>query len=848
MELQLLDEPLAGYLRRYSTVFEAVYNDVLVFFQDLKQPLAILCTNLKQQLHSFKLHLRLTIRFVKAIDVETTCDAFMSNKQTTLLRSSNIDHELTDVFTFIETKVDDFCEGGSGWVVNNIIAADVHISRYEPTVGSSYLPTPAPLVNKKAIINVKNNDLFCFAWAILSALFPATINCDRTTHYQQHLHRINIANYHFPFTLDQMQKFEKEHNLKILIYGFEDGVVFPIYRSKQTNQHMIQLLNWSNADNTVSHYAWIKHFDKLLSKERKHNGRKYFCPHCLFPLYSHERFISHIHGCEVSSYTITMPDESNNDLSFKSIQKCLRQPCIIYADFECLLEPLPTCSPPLHSSYAHKTQLHTPCGYGCVKVTQCCDMSTKTIYPVKIERHPNCVDKFLETVLALSIEYKNSVAEPKPMPKLTGSDWHNFFTTPSCFICKQIFNSTCGNCTSLNRRKWCTDCRNLICRDDCHICQKFRGPVHKQCNISYKLSNDVIVFIHNLKRYDGHLIMQNIGQFAEKHNASLECVAKGIENYIMFALTFSGNQTKRWRIKFLDSYQFLSSSLDKLVANLNKEGQMNNFIVTNHHYPNKKDKELLLRKGVYPYEYMTDWNRFNETMLPSKENFYSSLSGEHINDIYRLCSMQLMYGHGFNYKISVSINDLYLQTDTLLLADVFENFRDFSLKNYMLDPAHYITLPSLGWDACLKMSPVSLELLIDPDMYIFFENSIRGGISMITHRYSKANNSLLNDYKFDEPNSFIISLDANNLYGYSMVHPMPISSFEWMSMDELNNFDIDQIAADSELGYVLEVDLQYPEHLHDKHSDLPLAPEKIQVNENWLSPYCIDLIRKIEHN
>jgi hypothetical protein len=177
-------------------------------------------------------------------------------------------------------------------------------------------------------------------------------------------------------------------------------------------------------------------------------------------------------------------------------------------------------------------------------------------------------------------------------------------------------------------------------------------------------------------------------------------------------------------------------------------------------------------------------------------------------------------------------HDLYLKTDVLLLADVFEEFRRFAQDTYLLDPCHYLTLPSYAWDACLRYTGAKLELLQDPNMYTFFENGIRGGVSMISHRFARANNKYLPDYDPNAPSSYIIYLDANNLYGKAMIEALPMKDFQWTdAVDWLAQGD------DQEWGYVAEVDLDYPQELHNAHNCLPLAPEKLTITKEMLSPY-----------
>ena len=178
---------------------------------------------------------------------------------------------------------------------------------------------------------------------------------------------------------------------------------------------------------------------------------------------------------------------------------------------------------------------------------------------------------------------------------------------------------------------------------------------------------------------------------------------------------------------------------------------------------------LLLRKGVYTYEYMDSWERFDEASLPSKKDFYSSLNMENITDIdYRHAKRVFKIFNNENIGICIYQYNLYVQSDTLLLADVFENFRNMCLKEYKLDPAHFLSAPGLAWQTCLKKTAIKLELLTDIDMLLMIEKRIKGGITHAIHRYAKADNKYLKNYdKNKESSSYIQYLDANNLYGWS---------------------------------------------------------------------------------
>ena len=183
-------------------------------------------------------------------------------------------------------------------------------------------------------------------------------------------------------------------------------------------------------------------------------------------------------------------------------------------------------------------------------------------------------------------------------------------------------------------------------------------------------------------------------------------------------------------------------------------------------------------------------------------------------------------------------HDLYLKSDILLIADVFENFRKTCLEYYKLDPCHYFTSPGLSWDAMLKMTNIKLELMTDIDMFQFVEKGMRGGISYIANRYGKGNNVYMKEYDEKKPSKYIMYLDANNLYGWAMSQYLPTGGFKWMTDKQINNIDLAKYYENSEKGLILEVDLEYPNELHNLHNDYPLAAERVCVTKGMLSGYC----------
>ena len=246
-------------------------------------------------------------------------------------------------------------------------------------------------------------------------------------------------------------------------------------------------------------------------------------------------------------------------------------------------------------------------------------------------------------------------------------------------------------------------------------------------------------------------------------------------------------------LNFIDSFQFMSSSLDKLVSNLPKEA----FKYTLEGFAGKK-LNLMLQKGMYPYDYMNCFEKFDQTELPTKEQFYSILNDQHVTNGEYDNARKVW--KTFNIKTMGEYHDLFLTSDVLLLADVFKSFRKTCLQYYKLDPCHYFTSPGLSWDAMLKMTNVKLELMTNVDMFQFIEKGMRGTVSYIANRYGKANNKYMKEYYENAPSKYIMYLDANNLYGWAMSKYVPTGNFRWMTDKEINKVDFGKYKSNGEKG------------------------------------------------
>ncbi|XP_066603662.1 uncharacterized protein [Prorops nasuta] len=286
------------------------------------------------------------------------------------------------------------------------------------------------------------------------------------------------------------------------------------------------------------------------------------------------------------------------------------------------------------------------------------------------------------------------------------------------------------------------------------------------------------------------------------------------------------------------SFRFLNSSLEKLANYVDQ----NNFTCLKSEFQDISLNafNLLTRKGVFLYDYVKDLNVLNESKLPSRELFYNHLNECEISENDYTHTLKVW--NTFNIQNIGEYSDLYLKTDVLLLADIFGNFRKSCINNYKLDPVPYFSLPSYTWDIMLFYTDIKLELVTDIDMLTFIERGIRGGLSQCSNRYAKANNKFLSNYNSSESSRYLMYFDVNNLYGWAMSQALPFGQFEWV--ENCENFNVNDYADDSDKGYIIEVDLSYPEKIHDLQRDLPMCPENKKPPNSKISKLLATLNNK----
>ena len=738
-----------------------------------------------------------------------------------------------------ETHIDNSNTGPSNYVFQKILAIHIQISYTDVKKIGSYVETPDFIAKKKCCINIKNlNDDKCLKWCIHAFRHYDDVkdrNNKNTTKgyekYEQAGEIIEPEGITYPIDVHRdIPKFEKLNNIKINVFKFDgkNHVVTYNSRDRECNT-VIDLLMVQN------HFILIKNFSRFMRTEANTKGQLFHCRYCLNACYDcEEKLNKHIDVCiNHEAVKVVLPDASNNTMTFKNFGNSFQHPFFITADFEATL--VPYLDDPSKNTF--KYQEHKPNSFG-LKFECIHPEFNKDIIIVNNENEELLMKEFVENCEELT-QYAYSLTQKNKYFKdgWDTSQKKSHFERKTCEMCATKFNDD-----------------NKKCIHHDHINGKYLGTICSQCNLQLQYKKFVPIYLHNLKSYDSHFIVPYLAKFGRTDEVNeISCIPNNEEKYISFSKEIAVDTYKnkkgeikplKYQMRFLDTIAFMASSLESLTDNLKKECKdvlelRQVFTSLSSQFENDEQFLLMCEKGVYPYEYISHYDILNETKLPPINKFYSKLNNEHCKqeDYDRAVKVWKT----FNCKTLMDYHNLYLKSDVLLLADIWRNFRNVCYKIYELDPCYYYTAPSLSWDAmmkyCSKTIPdFHIELITDMDMYLLFEKSIRGGLSQISKRYAKANNKYVSNYNPDDLSSFILYLDANNLYGYGMCAFLPYKNFQW-NTEEWNTDKILKLDDYGETGFLFEVDLHYPKELHDLHNGYALCSENALVNNSMLNNF-----------
>jgi len=762
--------------------------------------------------------------------------AFFHSEPFTVTGGQELDMQL--VLNCFNAQVDAFNARGSGYVLERIRRFTISIVAYRPLVGSSYIPTPKWLRDKKCAVNVKNvGDDHCFKWSVLACLYEPKSHKGELYNYLPYQNALNFDGIDFPVHPKSIPRFEQQNadvSINVLSYDAESRGFCVVYVSPHhRRRNHVNLLLLDSDNSSKHHFVWIRSMSRLVSHRSKHNGRTFVCNSCLQPFSNSVVLANHIEYCmQHPAQMVEYPDASDERdcvLKFRARHKQHPVGFYLVCDFESFLVPVDD------TTDTRKIDQHEVSGFCCYRVTQYEQYQT----PPVVYSGPDPISKFYEHVVSESHLLNQIVSYQVPMQLLTPQEETDYRNATVCYNCDEAFSS-----------------HNYKVRHHDHLSGRFLFAACNNCNLQLKPSKCnragdkrpapdgddkednffLPVLFHNGKNYDWHFVLKHferkyVSRRDKDKNISFDDVKilpLNTQKYLQFQI---GN------IRFLDSFQFLSTSLEELVTLLLRGGK-DNFAHTRKHL--STDDDIIFAKGSYPYSYMSSSEKFSETCLPPIESFYDTLRDQPLaqEDYERA---QHTWSQ-FHMRTMQDYHDHYLLTDVLLLADVFENFRQSVMRVHKLECLHFVTLPSLSWAMALRHTGAKLDLVTDPDAYLMLENSLRGGIATVSQRFSSANNPLVDGYNSDETRRYITYLDANGLYAAAQSEPLPVGNFRFLSHDEIQNFDLASVEKDAEVGFIIECDLAYPSHLHDSHSDYPMAPEHLTVTRDMLSPFAERLL------
>lgn len=863
----------------------------------------------------------------------------------------DINEFLNNLLSNILTKYDKLNFEKSGLKLVSIEYFKITFIKNKVIRGSSYKELPLKIKNKKCIINPKNHkDNECFKWCLYIDHYKLKDNPERISKYKGKKLPYNFNGIRYPTTIKDIKQFEKNNRgISINIYSYDDinENSYIIYKSKSITKEsrVINLFLYKE------HFSYIKNFHRFLNSANTSYNR---CPKCFMTFRDKTNYNLHCLECDGEfTANIEYPKENKKILEFKNNKNTNFFPVVGYSDFESVLVDINESSKNKKTKFTKK---HNPVGY---KIA----INVKINY-ITDEKKLEILNKFMDRGFPhyKNLNYKKiNNKEFIITAGFTGNKWKynylNDLKTIENFINKYVINLD-------NRIRIPLFYHNLK-YDQIAIFHSLEEHIEHEDfkdflgNTDFKIipksNNEFVAFnigrytIKDSIRFLPSSLSNLISNLDYNDKIFLKTIIKDLHvnirnklNYILLVNLINDRETDKNDIEIINSI-FNRKRLKKfeyILLNPSTDIKPNHSKLLNDlldKLPNhiKNQLNYIFSKGQFPYEWFNDLSKLEYEGLPKYDDWYDNLNNSIISkkEYKKLTSIFEVLGMK-NFK---DWYNLYLEVDVLGLMDVFENFRNLAKISYGLDPVYYYTLPGFSKDCQLKFSNMNVELITDYNKIIYetLERGIRGGLSQISTRHSKANNKYMKNYNPNKESKYIIYLDANNLYGWSMSQKLPITNhillknsrlktekeilfsiqegskkqkkirdlifkkfknvnryndykikqlqkynikLEKKLEKDLNDFEEDGIMTSISINenkiqelkkineninthiksiyktnfnsytdyitfikdklnenLIFEVDLIYPEELHDRHNLYPLAPEKLGIGENDLS-------------
>jgi hypothetical protein len=860
------------------------YNDYTKLIQHLRTLLLnILPNSLNKFGNSIKIQLDVDATFFKedkdgneiTINASLPNDGENNTVKVFPMTSVSMTEVVDKYLGVIVDTIHQYTRQQSGWIFKEFNHAKLTVMRYVPDSGSSYFHLDNYITQKYAVTNIKNMDEKCFFYALVYAIQLQTdkkLDNRYLSKFNDYFQKYNFDDRDCPISLHPniIQRYadKVQHNISVYLYHNESKkraqqIYFTGYKYEKT----VDLLYVISADEKNHHFCSINTLSRLITQGCSHTKtRSFICRNCQAGFVSQEKMMKHISLCKNSESAETSMSKKPF-LSFINHHRELKVPVVRYADFEAINKKS------VDGNNTDKKEIiteHIPTGANILSVGL--DGKERSYYETP---HPEtCMEDFFTNLVKgcltdYNVLYKNNKYK-KVINWKDGEELQHKLST-ECMRCHRPFVSSNENEEYFQKNKKVHPLRKVA--HHCHFTGSFYFSSCNECNLQLRLNQVPIfpIFFHNYKGYDSHFTIKHFqsninleikNRLLQNHDITDVVLEESIpitsKKFMSISLVVYGKKkifnkkvnnyveqdnSQLFKIRFLDSMSFLDASLDTLARELNDEDKtlLRNIYQTDDEY------KLMKQKGSFPYEYMDSVNKLYDDFLPPPmkwcnklqhfDKTWDELSVEERADLWERYNHTIKIKEKFGCKNNFESQNIYMKNDTYLLACIFERFRQISLDKFKLDPCHYYTLPSLAWDAMLKITKCKLQLFQEDlrDMYLELENAKIGGISTVGSKYyAKANHHHLKSFDKNKKKSHIIYGDANGLYAWAMTQKLPYGDFQYIP---LSNFNLDEALKniDDDIGYFLVVDAHLPKEFHDDQNDYPCFPENLAITELQLS-------------
>ena len=607
-----LEQAFGGAYRSYR-VNGRPKIDVDTFFDRIRKELIGLIKRELKTRTSARIQTTAWIRFIRDDEEgQERVELAFNSLMTSVYRGSEMDQIVDRMIANMKFQIENPALLNGRFVFDEFMYLDVNFHWLNLMRGISYLPLPDWLARKKAIVNPHNDDDECFKWSVITAENAEMKDPQRVSNLGKVMDNYDWSGLEFPVSIKDIGKFETRNNISVNVLAVEGRDIY-IHRKGRRMGREINLLMVS--EDGIRHYTAIKSLSRLLSSKNSNTKHKqHFCMNCLQGFTQESSRDQHQVYCEdKESVRVEMPKQGST-VEFKDGQNQFKVPFIMYADFESILEPMGlqgSGSPNPNQPYTNEVSQYTPSGWCVYSKFAYGDVDNL----LRLYRGKDCIETFCNYIKGEAHRLYHTFPE-LPMDPLTKKQWKKYKKATKCHICYKLFTL-----------------KDPKVRDHCHYTGLYRGPAHSLCNLRYKILSYIPVMFHNLSGYDAHLFIGELGG----HASDMEVIAENKEDYISFSIKVpvdsymdknGEEKDKLIELRFIDSFKFMSSSLDSLTKNLVSRGKK----LFGFEDYSELQYNLLTRKGVYPYEYINSWDRFNKTQLPPIDAFYSNLNMSSIGE------------------------------------------------------------------------------------------------------------------------------------------------------------------------------------------------------------------------